>query len=268
MSLLWPCVSKETPCPVCGSPDWCAFGDFKVKCMRVQSAHASADGGWYHSYPGEQKPLRTLPARAVPPPINAADLMNEYLWETTDSQLGDFAARIGVSFESLQSIGAAWCRKHSAWAFPMRDGFGNTVGIRLRSLDGFKWAVTGSRSGIFWPKSQPEKVAWLCEGPTSTAAALSLGLFAIGRPNCSSGDEILKVALERLKIYRVVIVADNDDKPNGLRPGFAGAWKLKKSLRLPSVIWTPPVKDIRQFLNLGGTRADIDSEIKNMTWTR
>ena len=153
----------------------------------------------------------------------------------------------------------------------MKNGAGNIVGIRLRKADGFKWAVTGSRQGIFIPNSDPQKIAYLPEGPTDTAAMLTMGLFAIGRPSCNSGNEYIKEALKRLHISRVVVVADNDEiKAGNRRPGLEGAIKLKRFLGLPSVIWMPPspIKDVREFLGKGGTKQMIESEIKNKVWSR
>ena len=63
-----------------------------------------------------------------------------------------------------------------------------------------------------------------------------------------------------------VIVADNDDKPNGLRPGFDGAVKLAKEIGIKCVIWTPPTKDLRDFLIAGGTAQMINDQLKNFVW--
>jgi len=41
-------VSHQTPCPVCGKPDWCARNDKVVICMRVPSERPSQNGGWVH----------------------------------------------------------------------------------------------------------------------------------------------------------------------------------------------------------------------------
>ncbi len=183
---------------------------------------------------------------------------------------------LGVRIEAIIAMGAAWAKEYRAWAFPMRNEFGATIGIRLRNDKGFKWAVEGSRQGIFLPepsvKLQP--CAYLPEGPTDTAALLSLGLFAIGRPTCNAGNDLIKRAMERLKIFKAVVVADNDEmKRLGSkegRPGIDGALKLKKDLRLPSVIWIPPspVKDVREFYRKGGSRELIESDVKNKIWSK
>ena len=54
----------------------------------------------------------------------------------------------------------------------MFDSEGSTIGIRLRSMRGEKWAVSGSKGGLFYDRSQQivkEKFAVIVEGPTDTA---------------------------------------------------------------------------------------------------
>ena len=207
-------VSKANPCPVCKKPDWCrVFGDGWVECMRVQSDRPAKSGGFMHR-PGESganhSHLRP-PPKWQPPTINATKLMREWLAATPATALEDFAATLGVSTPSLVAVGAAWAAPHSAWAFPMCDGYGNVVGIRLRNERG-KFAVRGSRQGIFLctcgltapdDTAQPagigrlsaaatangsqSRTLFVCEGPTDTAAAVELGFFAVGRPNCCCG---------------------------------------------------------------------------------
>ena len=50
MELSFRRVSKADPCPQCGKPDWCTVGDYGVVCMRVQSAKAVKNGGWFHPF--------------------------------------------------------------------------------------------------------------------------------------------------------------------------------------------------------------------------
>ena len=236
--------------------------------MRVESAHPLKNGGWFHPF-GDSKPQRPVPpVPQVKPIINPAKLLREWWTAGNTIQLSPvaLAQSLGVSSQALISLGCVWAPPHRAWAFPMRDGYGEITGIRLRSDDGRKWAVRGSKQGIFIPDTDLQPVVYLTEGPTSTAAALTLGLYAIGRPSCSTGGLEIKVALKRLKVSRAVIVADNDDKPNGLRPGYDGAVKLASEIGIKRVIWSPPTKDIRDFLSAGGTRQIIESEIKNFVW--
>ncbi len=242
-------------------------------CQRIESTKPHSRGGWFHFYDDKAQAGRFIIPKARPAPqaIDAEAKIRR--WQAMQSQqmLTIFAENLGVTPNSLFELGCAWSVEYKAWAFPMSDGAGKIIGIRLRNETGFKWAVTGSRQGIFLPAVDPQPITFLPEGPTDTAACLSLGLFAIGRPSCNSGNELIAQALKRLGIYKVVIVADNDEiKQGGKRPGIEGAIKLKKELKLSSVIWSPPapIKDVREFLKVGGTKQMIESEIKNKVWNK
>lgn len=279
MSKLFPTVSKQNPCPICGKEDWCALGDFKVKCMREPSEHPSHDGGWYHPYSDERAKLFRPEKKDVAEPLKDAEgLMGLWLAATDVSRIEWLAENLGVSVESLIELECAYVRSpHHAFAFPMCDGTGKTIGIRLRNEAGDKWAVRGSRQGLFIPTyfegdDALHDTCFVCEGPTDCAAVLSLGLFSIGRPSCNSNHEQLSIALKQHQIRRVVIISDNDDKrrPDGQQwnPGLEGARALGAALRLPHVVWIPPTKDVREFVRSGGTKQVLLDGIKNLVWKR
>jgi hypothetical protein len=261
-------VSKTHPCPVCKKPDWCrVFGDGWVECMRVQSDRPAKSGGWMHG----QQPSRLMPSFKPAPvmpvvaTINATKLMRDWLAATPATALAEFAASLGVSTPSLAAVGAAYAPPHAAWAFPMCDGYGNVVGIRLRNERG-KFAVRGSRQGIFTTTdhgpqtTDASKTLFVCEGPTDTAAAVELGLFAVGRPNCCCGGAEIKIYARRHDCRRVVIISDND------KPGLDGARKVGGELKLPFAVYVPPAKDVREFVRLGGTRVMIENTLNNTIW--
>lgn len=256
-------VTKQQPCPVCKKPDWCrVFADGWAECMRVQSDKPAKSGGWMH----RQGLLPPGPRRYVPPPpkpavpsLNATKLMREWLATTSPAALEEFAGSLGVSPASLTAVGAAWAAPHSAWAFPMCDSYGNVVGIRLRNERG-KFAVRGSRQGLFLASVPAQKTLFVCEGPTDTAAAVDLGLFVVGRPNCCCGGLEIRVFARRHQCSRVVVISDND------KPGLDGARKVGGELKLPFAIYVPPAKDIREFVRLGGTRVMIENTLNNTVW--
>lgn len=255
-------VSKANPCPICKHPDWCrVFADGWVECMRVQSDRSAKSGGWMHCQrqlsPGRLTPR--VPQPAPPPTINATKLMREWLAATPATALAELATSLGVSTASVVAVGAAWATSHAAWAFPMCDGYGNIVGIRLRNERG-KFAVRGSRQGIFLAAVPAQKTLFVCEGPTDTAAAVELGLFAVGRPNCCCGGAEIKVFARRHECRRVVIISDND------KPGLDGARKVGGELKLPFAVYVPPAKDVREFVRLGGTRVMIENTLKGTLW--
>jgi hypothetical protein len=260
-------VTKLNPCPVCKKPDWCRiFADGWVECMRVQSDRPAKSGGWMWllrwestPHPGHL-PERGGEGRRKPPTINATKLMREWLAATTPAALAEFATALGLSVSSLVSANAAWAAPFRSWAFPMCDGHGNIVGIRLRRSDGFKFAVRGSRQGIFIANVPPQSTLFVCEGPTDTAAAVELGLFAVGRPNCCCGGPDIRIYARLHQCRRAVVVADND------KPGLDGARKVGGELKLPFAIYVPPAKDLREFLRLGGTRVMIENTLKGTLW--
>jgi hypothetical protein len=239
--------------------------------MRVESPHACASGGWWHHYDESRTFLK-------PPPrpekkIDANGIIADWVRRTPIEILAEWAIELGVTVESMLMLSAAWSRLDDTIAFPMFDENGSVIGIRLRNSDGKKWAVTGSRQGIFLPSCEPQKIAYLPEGPTDTAALLSLGLYTIGRPTCNGGNDILAKAIKHLKIRRAVVVADNDEMKtlgnrNG-RPGIEGAVRCQQAIGIPSTIWIPPspIKDAREFLRHGGTAIMIEADLRNKVWS-
>jgi hypothetical protein len=101
----------------------------------------------------------------------------------------------------------------------------------------------------------------LCEGPTDTAAALSIGLYAIGRPSCSGGGPDILLAIKRLNIRRLIFVADNDD------PGLRGADTLSSMVDIPHCLFTLPCKDMRTAVNKGMDAEVLEAMTKNLRWT-
>ena len=233
--------------------------------MRVQSDKPAKSGGWMWLVGANSTPHPgPLPGRggeggSKPPTINATKLMREWLVATPVTALAEFAASLGVATPSLVAVGAAWAPPHAAWAFPMCDGYGNVVGIRLRNERG-KFGVRGSRQGIFLANVPAQKTLFVCEGPTDTAAAVELGLFAVGRPNCCCGGAEIKIYARQHAVSRVVVISDND------KPGLVGARKVGGELKLPFAVYVPPAKDVREFVRLGGTRAMIENTLKGIVW--
>jgi len=165
-----------------------------------------------------------------------------------------------MTTQSLLALNCCWASPHKAWAFAMRDGYGNMVGIRLRTESGKKFAVPGSHQGLFIPKDKWDKMLMLTEGPTDCAAAIDLGYWAIGRPSCSGGVSEVITFVKQRKVRRAVIVSDNDS------PGVLGAAELQRRLPCSSCILVLPAKDVRAFVGLGGTKALMDSMIGSAIW--
>lgn len=262
----WKRVNREHRCPACNHDTWCLYNDEAALCMRVASPRPvdikGGEVGWIHRLKDTDASRRYPEKRQPPAPvINVGKLIRAWNKETRTEQIRFHAAMLGVSFISLVNLHASWAKEHNAWAWPMRDGYGNFIGIRLRSNWGKKWAVPGSHNGIFLPFIEPQETVVICEGPTDTAAALSMGVYAIGRPSCSGGVDHLLAVVRRLNIRRVVIVADNDD------PGLIGATTLQNHLPVPSCVMVLPCKDMRKFVNSGGNQTVFNDILKGIIWT-
>jgi hypothetical protein len=262
-------VAKNRPCPVCQKHDWCGVspdGAWAV-CMRMQSGRQTKNGGWLHRVGDAPAPER----RPRPPPPNDrkltdcaayhAALRKSWDWRWADG----LAMSLGVDMEAVERLCPAYDPMNQAFAFPMRDAGGKVVGIRLRADDGRKWAVRGSREGLFIPESEPAgRELVVCEGPTDTAAALTLGLPAVGRPSCAGAVDVMLALCARLRVALVTIIADYDEpkaRPDGAvwRPGVEGAFALGRALRRQFRVVAPQAKDIRQWVCQGATREMFDA---------
>lgn len=108
------------------------------------------------------------------------------------SWLNRLASLLNLPAESLEQLRVGWHADLRATTWRMVNATGNVVGIWLRCpRTSRKWSVRGGQSGLFVP-SMPipaPDVLFVTEGPSDTAAVLSLGLPVIGRASCNgSGD--------------------------------------------------------------------------------
>ncbi len=264
-------VSRKTPCPVCGKPDWClaAQDGSAAICARIDegSIKCCGDAGWLHILRKDRhRPQRWRPyTRRISTsddkakPKGFEGLARQYQGQLTVERLEELSTLLGVTVESLKQLGIGF--DGQAYTFPMSDFQGRIIGVRRRFPNGHKISKTGSKTGLFVPAGLlPEGILLICEGPTDTAAALDLGFNAIGRPNCNCKIKMtVKAARSRTEI---VIISDND------KAGKAGAAKLANALALhyPSVrIIYPPdgIKDLRQWLQTGLTGERLGQIIEN-----
>ena len=263
----WVRVNRHDPCPVCESPDWCVVsstGDVAV-CMRVESQHAidcgGAGTGWLHKL-SEPIPRYVPPSRPIPrQKLDCGPLLARWRENTKETALGRLSGRLGVSGDSLARLGACWAAPYQAWAFPMWSPAGDVIGIRLRS-DSRKWAVRGSRAGLFLPDDglgELVDTVVVCEGPTDAAAVLDLGYSAIGRPSCTGS---VPETVELCRHRHAVVMADKDApklRPDGStwEPGKVGAHLLAAALYGEAVsvkiLYPLAGKDVRAWRQAGCT---------------
>lgn len=257
----WYRVNRKRPCGICGKPDWCGYSENASICMRVESDKPTHNSGWLHS-DAPSRPIHfQKPVERSPLP-NPLALWKGWERETDHYHLDGFAMSLGVDTASLQATGCVWAR--NAWAFPMRDHNNTVIGIRLRDNEGQKWAIKGSRQGLFIPTSYPycvdDGTMYIVEGPTDLAAAMTMGLYSIGRPSCLGQEQMVAAYVRQKKVRRLVVIADNDT------PGINGARKLQSSLPIRSCVWSPPCKDMREYLQRGGNSNHIESSIRDLVW--
>jgi hypothetical protein len=233
--------------------------------MRIDSPRPMHNGGYWHPARGssttEQRaynPKTAVQLRTHAPDFTA--LIARWRREKA-GELEPYAATLGVGRQDLDDLHVAWAPEYKAFAFPMHNANGEVVGIRLRN-DVHKWSVRGGHQGLFIPfaavKRFPITTVLVVEGPTDCAAGLALGFFTIGRPNNLSGGEMIREVLREIPAKDVIVCYDNDwhvdSMGKRIRPGALGAEKLIKELRRPVTRFIPPTKDLRSFLQEGGTR--------------
>ncbi len=257
--MIWTRATKSFPCAICGKPDWCTYCSELQgwSCMRVDSRKPLKNGGHWHPLDSKPQFIPKPPPEA--PAINAGRMMLNFRNATRPVKYDRLASQLGVTVDSLRAIGCAYADSHNAWAFPMVNGKGHCIGIRLRADNGRKWSVTGGKEGIFVPRGTA-RTAYVVEGPTDLAACLTLGLWGIGRPSCRGSVAHTQVTINRLHIQRAILVSDNDG------PGIEGAKSLARELQIPVAAMLLPAKDLRQFLSYGGSRVLLDSLERQLVW--
>lgn len=273
-------VNKSFPCPICGKDTWClvAKDGTDAICPRTWSAKEikGRDGqfvGYYHKLDGS---VSVPPPPPKPQKQRQIDNFSVYASECHKRfDMPELLAKsLGVGTKSLVRLEVGI--DGATYTFPMRDGEGNIIGIHLRSPMGRKWAVPGSKNGLFIPhgvyQGSTERL-YIVEGPTDCAALLDLGLNAIGRAACMGQESMVNQFLRRRR--EVVIIADNDEshqRPDGswFNPGMDGARRLAdailpRCLRL-CIIQPVGCKDVREWRKKGLTAAILDAIIQSKCW--
>jgi hypothetical protein len=226
-----------------------------------KSAVEKLDGGGLSVARGLIKKLLTpKPKEVFLTPESLNEKWRDWLSQTTIYHFEAISQNLGVSDDSLCNLSWVWSEGHSAWAIPMFDGLRTTVGIRFRNGEGKKWALKGSRQGLFIPASVPHHDLYVTEGPTDCAAMLSMGLFAIGKAAAMQGPEEIVKFITKNKIRRVIVIADNDTA------GLNGAKKLIDACPVPCCELVLPAKDAREFYRNGGTKELIENLLKSCVW--
>lgn len=243
----WRRASRSHPCPVCKRPNgehkstWCIHttdGTAAI-CPFVQSDRLLGDAGYLHRLGGGNgQVVKYAPRQEIRPTIRFDRLALLYMTRA-NGMLGLLATGLGVSEESLIALNVGW--NGTAMTFPMRNEKGLTVGIRLREPGGKKSSVRGGKEGCFVPAPRKPGLTLICEGPTDTAAALTIGFDAVGKPSCLGGEAIVEALCRGRKC---IVMADNDG------PGMSGAQRTAGALRARIIKPPPGIKDLRAWISV------------------
>lgn len=248
-------VTARRRCPVCEHDSWCLVDPERqlAICPRTESNRKIGSAGWLHSLggsiPSQKAQFRRQAIENTIEPLEGGDAMQAQFSAYVGHRIPMLAFELGVSLEALGDLGVGW---NGLWTFPMRNHRDEIVGFRTRTPEGRKYAIKGSRSGLFIPRSaRREGHVYVVEGASDVLAMVDLGLNAIGRPSCLGCEQEIARWTNGME---VTVIADADG------PGIDGARRLIQTLRgsvRRARMVIPPMKDVRECLNHGMTARDL-----------
>jgi hypothetical protein len=261
-------VNARRRCPVCGRADWCLIHTDPVPlyavCPRVDSPKRLGDAGYLH----ELVPGAVMPPAVQQDPMPAPSFGRLAAKLERAANLEELAEAFGLAPESLRRLRVGWRAEESCSTWPMQDAGGRIIGLQRRWPDrrsGPK-VMDGHRAGLFVPRGlERGQPLVITEGPTDCAAALELGVQAVGRFSCSHGAWHLRRLIRRLKPPALCIVSDADE------PGRNGSARLAAELAdmCPLLLTAEPPrphKDLRAWRAAGAGPAELRQlliEVKN-----
>jgi hypothetical protein len=218
-------VRRSEPCEICGGTDWCARLTQYHWCMRVESTKPHKKGGWLH--PRDQSAV-LRPPKPRPPEKTDAQLRDYWTKRAMacheraldDRKLPLLASQLGVDTTALirLQVGYGAFDGRKAWTFPERNGDGWIIGLGLRLLEPAggknKVRAKGSRAGLIYATDwhKDTGTVWLVEGPSDVAAALTMGVCAIGRPSNVGGVALLASLLAKHPSLKLAVMGERDQK--------------------------------------------------------
>ena len=295
----------KQPCPICNHVGWCGRReDGLILCKRPPSP-AEIPGHFYKGLAkdnqtamyveaGREHKSKTLPpapTRVQRPtsPLTLKERHRAAVEALTSELRYNLAAELGLPGSILAELEIGWkanARHHGtdqlsgAYAFPEYNGQGRLIGFSYRFPSdkisdlkdeddrpiGNKSAPSGLRRGLTLPlgwKDMRDPVL-VVEGPSDVLAGRAVGLSVIGRPSNSGGVEFIA---QLCRNRQVIVIGENDHKPDGLWPGKDGAEHVARRLETtwdrPVAIAFPPegVKDLRDWVGqLAPDWQNVDTE--------
>lgn len=280
---MWHRVNKRQPCEICERDSWCSRSDdnavawcCRVKSNRPVKTKNGAGDGWLHAL--TEKPKQPSPRRHRPrfenlesKPLGLGKLSRE-MFDNGRRYLKHLAGALGVTVASLTTIGVG-LSNDGFWAFPERDENDKVCGIQYRDENGRKWQHTGGHRGLTIPANFTRAAGriYIPEGASDTAALLSCGLRALGRPNNSGGAAQIAEFLHHVWPWGqepIVVLGERDKRDSPLCkdcgncnlcwPGLAGGRIVARALGRGGsrtvCLYLPPkgFKDIRSWVQCHG----------------
>lgn len=251
-------VTRDVTCPICGKEDWCAISKDQqfVLCSRVADGSVKRYSfGHLHKVGDRDEPVKLPPRPKYRPPVNFKECMDR--WDYGFEHLTELANHLGVSVDSLRQLGCglAVTGEYRVFGFPMRNARHEIIGIKYRAYEtGRKWCETGSMLGLYIPTTfSYSRPICIAEGESDTAALLTAGFNAIGRPSVNAGHALLTKFLTNRPIK---IFVDRDATEIGLKEGRKLQHLLGGHARL---VYNTNYKDAREWL-LSGTLTESTIE--------
>jgi len=252
-------VSSRRRCPVCGRPDWCLLHTDPVPlqavCQRVESKQRMGAAGWIHQLVPGAVLLPAVPDDPTPAPTFGR--LASKLEAAAD--IDALAEQFRLAPDVLRRMRVGWHAEEQCSTWPTQDAGGRIIGIQRRWPDRRRspMVMQGHRAGLFVPRGlERGRVLVITEGPTDAAAALELGVQAVGRFSCTHGGGVLRRLVRRLRPPAVCVFADADE------PGRNGAGRLAAELAdlVPRLIVAEPPsphKDLRAWRAAGAGRVEF-----------
>ncbi len=204
------------------------------------------------------------------------DVLEAAVGALTHARRLALAEELGLPAEVLSEVVIGWSdtaphhgspNVQGGWIFPEYDGQGRVIGTtfrfpaeRVAGLTGprgrplgNKSAPTGFNRGLTVPRAwrtMPDPVL-VVEGVSDVLAGRAVGLSVIGRPSNDGGVPLLAQACRG---RHVIVLGENDRKPDGRWPGKEGAERVARKLETlwgrPVPVAFPPeaVKDLRAWI--------------------
>ncbi len=233
----WERVSRSSPCSICGGPDNCSIAKdgSAALCGRESKGSISTNAGGQHLHPLEDRKAKgdwwAHPSHERD--RRQAEQRDAEQLESVDyakmvkagpdakPHVEQLAEELFVSAHELESIGVGYADiGGECYTVPERDPRGKIVGINRRFADGSKKSI-GSRGLTYVENFDHYSGPILIpEGGSDTAAAMTMGMAAVGRFSNSGGAEMVAELMQvrNIPTDRPIIVLGEDDRLKNGQP--------------------------------------------------